>query len=82
MDYKLKNAGYSDSFMHTKEKSEDGITDVERKQFPVTRYGNILNRPQVITTAESMPLSDFHLLITEESEVDDDVIFDMMKQIW
>ena len=83
MAYDVKNAGYSDILMHMHEETEEGAANGKEKTgFPVTRYDALLNRPRVIDDAQNMPISNFHLLVTQEGEISDDKVYEMFGQIW
>ena len=83
MDYKIANSGYSDVLMHMHDEPVEGSeVGRERTGFPITRYDSLLNRPRVIYNAQQMPVSNFHLLATEEGEISDDKVYEMFGQIW
>ena len=80
----LPEGGYYDHLEWAKMELPDG-KEVKVVVFPITRYPNILNRPRVITEKSSMavtPNANFPLLTTDDSEVSDDVIYEMFKQYW
>ena len=54
-----------DAIMHVK-------TEKEAKEIvlPDTRYDNILNAPHIVETAEAHPGAPFHILVTDEEELD------------
>ena len=82
-DYKIENAGYSDVLMHMHaDPAEGSANGREVTGFPVSRYESMLNRPRVIYNAQQMPISNFHLLVTEEGEISDDKVYEMFGQIW
>jgi hypothetical protein len=78
---KLKNIGYSDSFLH-EIIEEDGVKEKKRVIFPSTRYDNVLNRPTVTSSIKESNNSDFMLVTTGEEEVPDAEIFKMFNQDW
>lgn len=78
----LPNKGYSDAMVHVKQPGEETDKDGQRAIFPTTRYDNILNRPRAISKVDGQPSAPFHLLICEEIEVSDDLIYKMTGQIW
>lgn len=76
--------GYSDTMLWDKEEQDDG-TIKRRGVFPITRYHCVLNRPRVIEEGSALavtPNADFHLLVVEAQEVDDDTIFNLIGQVW
>ena len=82
-DYSIENAGYSDILLHMHEDPASGSdTGREKTGFPISRYEALLNRPRIIYDAQQMPISNFHLLVTEEGEISDDKIYEMFGQIW
>lgn len=82
-DYNIENGGYSDVVMHMHADPAEGSTaGREVTGFPVSRYEALLNRPRVIDDAQKMPISNFHLLVTEEGEISDDKVYAMFGQIW
>ena len=79
----ITNAGYSDVLMNMHDDSAEGSEEARRRgAFPITRYSSLLNRPRVIYDAQQMPISNFHLLVTEEGEISDDKVYEMFGQIW
>ena len=79
----IANAGYSDILMQMHDTPAEGSAEARaRGGFPITRYSSLLNRPRVIYDAQQMPISNFHLLVTEEGEISDDKVYEMFGQIW
>ena len=60
----------SNVLLHVKE--NEGST--EAIVLPYTRYGNVMNRPNVVTEGNTYTGAPFHLLVTDVEEVDDNVI--------
>lgn len=56
--------------------------EVRMPIFPITRYGNILGRPSLVTSVVDTIPTDFTLLKVNEEEMDDALIFDLAKQTW
>lgn len=81
MAFELPFVGYSDTLLHVKEKNEEG-EDMKRIVFPITRYKDGLNHPRCIDSVVDSPNAVFHFLKTEEIEVNDDDLFEMIGQIW
>lgn len=54
-----------DVIMHTKTDNQ-----TEEIVLPVTRYDNVLNAPHLVETSEAHPGAPFHLLETDEEELD------------
>ena len=81
----LNVLGYTDDVIWNKVEDIDGKVLGKRGIFPFTRYRCILNRPRLIKEGDSItstPNANFHLLVTDTEEVNDDVIFDLFKQTW
>ena len=78
----LESSGYSDAFFHVKEENEETDETTEKIAFPITRYEAVINRPKMVTNISETPISDFFLLITHETEVSDDTLYEMFGQTW
>lgn len=67
-------------------KVETAVGEFARYAFyPITRYVNILNRPRVISEIDNVaatPNGEFHLVVTDVEDVDEDVLYDLYRQTW
>lgn len=53
--------------------------------YPITRYRNVLNRPKLVTEAQSIAgvaYGEFELVTTDVVDVDDELVANLYRQIW
>ncbi len=80
----LDVAGFMDNLLWGKQKNASG-NDVKYGVFPITRYRNVLNRPRVIPEEGNIavtPNGDFHLVVTDIEDIDDDAVYALYRQNW
>lgn len=80
----LDVAGYMDNLLWGKQENSKGES-VKYGVFPFTRYGNVLNRPRVISEEGNIAATangDFHVVVTDIEDVSEDDVFKLFRQNW
>lgn len=77
----LQTGGYYDAPFWASMTNENGER-VRVLALPITRYDNVLGRPQLLTDMETAIPSDFAFLKTGEREIPDEIIIQKADQTW